>query len=695
VKSLKPALDRPWRLRLVALALAAAATWLIVAFAPGTFSAVEESVGDLSWRVGASHQTERRLVVIDIDERSVQQEGPWPWPRATVAKLSQKLQEAGVAVQAFDIVFPETKAGDAELAAAWSAPGAAVVVGQIFSLDPAAAPDVGVPIGAVGLECPSGVAVSSGVVGNASSIAMAQLAAGHLTPRVELDGVVRKVPGLICHQGKVYAGLALSALARASTPSAVEWRLHGSDAPSHGFPGLWRPAQWLSSTALPGIVVPVDARGDMRVPFGLQRDALLSISAADVIAGRADARMLRGTVALVGATAFGIGDTVATPLATVASGVEVHAQLIAGLLDRRIVYQPAAASWWAALAAAAVAALLLWVGGSRVRAPVKSLPLAGLTLASLLACAAAAMQLQWGLWVPWSGAALFAMLAATALAAAEHTLTRAQRERLSAHLGAYLPRPMAARLAAIDPSGRLEVDRREVTVMVADIRNFSAFALHRPPEETAAVLHAFSCLAVDVVERHGGVVENLVGDSVVAMWNAYEDRSGHAEQALAAARELLRDATVLLSSSPHAHSEASSLQPLALGIGLESGDAIVGSFGPARRRAHAALGEPVTVAVRLQAMTQDLSLPILIGPRMAATLPSGATEPQGEYLLEGLSRASALHAPAAWAEWAPPETIWPRGSARAGPDGDDAFDAPHGGGRPLISPAPARALGDS
>lgn len=683
--------NRPWRLRVGALGVAAALAWLATLLAPGVFSTAEETLGDLAWRLGANSQTERRLIVVDIDERSVAQEGPWPWPRATVARLSQKLVEAGVAVQALDIVFPEPKPGDAELAGLWA--GQSVVLGQIFSLDPAAAPDVGVAAGGVaaaGGVCPAGVAVSSGVVGNAPELVATAIAAGHITPRVELDGVVRKVPALVCHQGRLYPTLTLAALSRAGSAAPAAWQLHVAGSSTQAFPGALRPAQWLSSSVLPGIVVPLDARGDLRVPFALQRDALLSISAADVLAGRADTKLLRGAVALVGATAFGIGDTVSTPLTTVASGVEVHAQLLAGLLDGRIVYTPAAAPWLFVLLGGGAAALLLRLVSRRGRTSVKALPLAGLAIALFLAGLSAWAQLRASIWLPWSAVALFAMLAASALAAAEHALTRAQRERLSAHLGAYLPGPMAARLAAIDPSGRLEVDRREVTVLVADIRNFSAFALHRPPEETAAVLHAYSCLAVDIVERHGGVVENLVGDSVVAIWNAYEDRAGHAEHALAAARELFRDATELLAATPHAGIEASSLQPLALGIGIESGSAIVGSFGPARRRAHAALGEPVTVAVRLQAMTQELSLPILIGPRMAAALPAGATVAQGEYLLEGLNRDCVLHAPAAWAEWAPPETVWPRGAVRA--ESEDTFGAAYAGSRSLISPP--RAFGD-
>ena len=644
-------LDRPWHLRLLALAVAGLVALLALWAAPGAKIRTEESVGDLSWRLAASTRTEQRLVVLDIDERAVQQEGAWPWPRATLARVAQRLAEAGAAVQVYDIVFPEPKPGDAELAAAWA--GQPVVLAQIFSLDPTTTPALGQPAGA-SAHCPAAAAASFGVVANSASLMPAGAVAGHLTPRVEIDGVVRKVPALICHDGRGYATLSLAALSRLAGAAPIDWQVRAGQ-------GWLAPAWVASSPALPGIDVPLDSRGDLRVPFGIAREAMRSVSAADLLAGRADPALLRGAVVLVGATAFGIGDVVATPLASVASGVEVHAQLLAGLLDGRLVQTPAAAPALEVAAALSAGAVLLGMLGWRPRAAVKLLPLVGAGLALLLVAFAGHAQTRWGLWLPWSGAALFALLASITLAAAEHALTRAQRERLSAHLGAYLPAPMAARLAAIDPSGRLEVERRQVTVLVADIRNFSAFALHQKPEETAAVLHAFSCLAVDIIERHGGVVENLVGDSVVAMWNAYADRgdrADHGEKALAAARELLREATTLLAAT-QPDPETSTVQPLALGIGLESGDAIVGSFGPARRRAHAALGEPVTVAVRLQAMTQDLSLPILIGPQLAAALPAGATVSQGEYLLEGLSRHSELHVPAAWADWAPAETVFP------------------------------------
>ncbi len=676
--------DHPMRVRLLALGLAALLVFLVSALARPQLRSVEDRLGDLHWRLGASSAPERRVVVVDIDEASLRQEGAWPWPRATLARLTERLDAAGAAVQVFDMVFPETKPDDEALAALWAR--SPVVLGQIFSLDPNVKPAVGQVSGAMAAPAASTVTgaatsgaasaasspvcgpstpLSFGFVGNAASLLTGRPATGHITPRMESDGVVRKVPALICHQGQEYPALALAALSRVAalpdSPAAAWQRRARQTAAVSLWAELMAPAAWLDSAGVPGVAVAVDERGDMRVPYRLHRDAMLSVSAADVLSGRVDAKLLNGSVVLIGATAFGLGDAKSTPLHAVAAGVEVHAQAIAGLLDNSVPHTPKAAFVIQVLGMALTAALLLAVATRRNAPAVKSLPLAGLAIAAAVLMASAWALLQANLWLPWCETALFALLGASALAAAEHGLTRAQRERLSAHLGAYLPAPVARRLAATDPTGSLEVVRRDISVMVTEIRNFAAYAAARPPEQTAAVLHAYCCAAVEVIERHGGIVENVAGDSIMAVWNAYGDASDHARRALHAGQDLLA-ATQDLFTPQSWLPEASAEQPLALGIGLESGAAIVGSFGPARRRAHTALGEPVTVAARLQSMTTDLSVPILVGPRMAASLPMAATVAQGEFLLEGLSRHCNLYAPAAWAQWVPPETIWPRGA---------------------------------
>jgi adenylate cyclase len=130
-----------------------------------------------------------------------------------------------------------------------------------------------------------------------------------------------------------------------------------------------------------------------------------------------------------------------------------------------------------------------------------------------------------------------------------------------------------------------------------------------------------------------------VGDAVMAVWNAPQVRPDHAEKALAAAKELLGEAEQLFEQTPPG------LEPLALGIGIESGNALVGSFGPARRRTHTALGETVTIAARLQALTADLAQPILVGEGVAARLPKDGLTSLGAFLLEGLRTSRQVYSP--------------------------------------------------
>ncbi len=654
----------PWRLRAGAVLLALLLAWLPSYLAPHGIAIAEGAVGDAIWRLGASSSAERRVVVVDIDEQSLAQIGPWPWPRETIAQLSRQMAKAGVLVQAYDIVFAEEREGDDLLRDAWAT--APVVVSQILSIDRNVTPTVGQIFGAIEGTCPPFAPAAFGYYGTSATLLQARPAVGHITPHVESDGVVRSLPAMICADGRAQVSLPLAVLWRAAQPEqanrtslAPDWRWHERN--SSAWPGGWfGPAVWLTSNSLPGVVVPLDRDGNLRIPYGQSRSSFISIPAADVLRGRIDARLLKGALVLVGATAFGLSDTVSTPLSAVSSGIEVHAQALAGLLDRRIPYTPATWPVVQALATLILAGFLVGVAVRKRGAPAKRLPLTGVVLALGIVLLGGSAQLQLGYWLPWLELALFAVVASITLATVEHALARAQGERLSAHLGAYLPGPVAQRLMVSDPSGNLQVDQRIISVMVADIRNFSAFAAHNPPEETAALQHAFCCIAVDVVdvvERPGGVVENVIGDSVMAVWNASPGRDDHPLSALAAARELCQ-ATRQLLSSRKPISEQSPVQPLALGVGLESGSAIVGSFGPARRRAHATLGEPVSVANRIQQMTTDLSMPILVGPQLAELLPADGLEPLGEYLLEGLGKHYRLFAPVGWADLVSVDLNW-------------------------------------
>ncbi len=626
----------PWWLRAAAIVLAALCVFALQGLTPHLLPGIEERAGDMLWRQGPASSPaapeERRFIVVDIDEASLAKLGSWPWPRERLAALSRQLAALGAGMQVYDVVLPEPRPGDAVLAAEFARHS--VVLAEIFALDHETTTTVGQLQGALKTgapACGAPLPQATGYIANAPVFASVQgLTAGHITPRIGRDGTVRHLPALICFEGRAYPALGLAALLKAAGAEPA-WSLTPGS-------GWLAPAWRLTHPKLAGIDVPLDAEGNIRLSYRLPRQAFLSVSAADVLSGKAPAELFRGAWVLIGATAFGIGDAVPTPHGGAVGGVEVHGQFFSALLDGRLPHTPRAAPLLLLLFGLAGGATLLLAASYR-RLPVLTLPLVGVLLAGAVFALHAYLLLGSHLWLGWAEPVVFLVLSGVLLATAEHARTRFERERFYGHLTSYLPAPVAAEIAFREPSGTIDAQRCEVTVLFADIRNFSAYCEGRPPEEAAALLHAFFTAATRVVEAHDGVVEEITGDAVMAVWNAPQKCADHAVRALAAARQLQTDVSQLFIQPP-----PPGLEPLALGIGIETGNALVGSFGPARRRTHTVLGETVTIASRLQALTADLAQPILIGEGAAAHLAPDTVTSLGSFLLEGLRRSHAVYA---------------------------------------------------
>lgn len=593
-------------------------------FSGGWLAQLEERSGDLVWRLTADRKDERRLIVVDVDERSLRDVGPWPWPRATQAKLIERIAEEGAHQQILDIVFADPRPDDAVLAKVLASRNA--VLAQVFALEQGGSPSGGQLTGALRWpSCPAPFGQATGYLANTEALAHAGLAAGHITPRVSEDGLVRHQPAVICHEGRAYPSLGLAALMQGmSETGLVLQRGHG----------WWAPAWRLGGASQAMEPVPLDERGDVRVPWRVHPDSLISLSASDVLKGRVPSGLLKNAWVLVGSSAFGLNDSIATPFAGAGAGLQAHAQIVTGLLDGRMPYQPQAAMALQLLAALCGAAVLVGLSAHRWF-PAPSVPLLGLGWGCGLWLVHCYALSEHSVWLGWVHPAAFVLALGLALGAIEHAKSRLDRDRLFTHLSSYLPAPVAAALALQKPSSAIEASTRQVSVMFADIRNFSAYCEVRPPEEAAAVLHAFFSVATRVVEQHGGVVESLKGDAVVAVWGAEATQDAPLNQQAKAAL----DAAVALqqAAKPALPDPApEGLEPLALGIGLETGPALAGSFGLASRRTHLVMGRTVTVASRLSDMTADLSHPILIGEGMAAQVREVALESMGTFLLDGL-----------------------------------------------------------
>lgn len=631
---------RPMSGRLLMLSVAGLLALLILAVFSDALETLEERLGAQGWVLAAPDLAEERLTIVAIDEKSLAEVGPWPWSRSDMARLVAALNNAGVQLQLHDIVYPEARAGDDELLSALQNSRGAVIA-QVPVMPPPALQSSAVQEEApvrtgqmshplTGIACTTALSSTNSFV--ASHASYSSIPKGHIAPIVSSDGAVRQVPAVVCVDGQPYPALVISALLQAI--NAPDWRATITEGS-----GWLAPQQIMRLDAYPGLSIPLDENGNLRISYRELPQNFRAVSAVDIMNGAVDSDLLENGWALVGGTAFGMGDIVPTPYAGSAPGVELQARLLTSLIDTRMPYTPRIAQWLLVMMAGMFAVALFALAGLRERMAGYGLPVAAILLPVATLTIHWQLLLQFDIWLGWVLPALFSMLAASLLLLLEQSRVRAERTRVFGNLNSYLPSDVAREIAYSLPSSSINARRCDVTLLSADLRNFAAFGEARPPEESAAILHFFFVKAAEIVEHFGGRIHEFKGDSLLAVWDG--QTAVAAKQALQAAQVMLDTIHRDMPQHPPA-----GLEPLALGIGIEQGPALVGSIGPAQRRTHTLLGDTVTVTLRIQEMTAELAQPILLGECVARQLSDLKPESQGSYLLNGLRIPHTLFAPA-------------------------------------------------
>ena len=596
-------------------------------------SSVEERAGSLTWTLSPDVSPEERLTIVAIDEKSLNAIGPWPWPRDQMARLAASIDAAGAQIQIHDIVYP---AGfgfeDESLADALADRG---LIAQLPLVGDAAEQ---IQSGLLthpltGVSCAETQQLPSTASFLGTSEVLARVPKGHITPKIDPDGSIRKIPSAICVEGLAYPALALSPFLEVAGRSA-DWSVSIEEGN-----GLLGPEKILAIDSYPGLEIPLDEAGNMRISFSRSPLAFRAVSAVDVIEGNIDQAMFDNVWVLVGATAFGLDDIVPTPYSGSAPGVELQARMIGSILDNKVPFRPSGSWFFSVCFMALMTLVMLFVANKRGRVALVGLPVLAL-LSPVSALGLHGFFLTgYAVWVGWVIPGLFGLLTSMALLLGEHARVRFERSRVMLNLASYLPSGEAQRAALELPTSTIQAERCDVTLLYADLRNFSALGERRPPEESAAVLHYFFTKINEIAERNGGRVHEYKGDGVLVMWQG--DGSLPAQSALATALEIDNE----INSNLSQELSFDGLQPLAVGVGIEQGPVLMGSIGPAKRRAQALCGDTVSITLRIQEMTADLASPILIGEVAARFMSDTKLQSLGHYMLPGLVTSHALFTP--------------------------------------------------
>jgi HD-GYP domain-containing protein (c-di-GMP phosphodiesterase class II) len=333
---------------------------VLYVYRPTALTHLDHRVYDALLRAVHHGGTTARVVIVDLDEKSLAQFGRWPWPRSRLARLLEKIHRLGASTIALDMMFPEPDESAPEPSRRVGAPGdpagappshpaaptvhdAALadvlrrgpfVLGFEFTFEKtgdAGGTCVRRPARAVALHQAGGGAgatplvLASGAICSVDALSDAAPMSGFLNAAPDGDGILRRIPQLIEYRGQLYPSLALAALIHARDAGEVVLTTTGSGA---------------GSLRLDDLVVPLDVKGNLLLHFRGRAKTFPYLSAADILADRFPAEALKDKIVLLGTATLGLGDTMATPLETIFPGVEVHATAVDNLLRKDFVRRP-------------------------------------------------------------------------------------------------------------------------------------------------------------------------------------------------------------------------------------------------------------------------------------------------------------------------------------------------------------------
>jgi adenylate cyclase len=602
----------------------------------GIIARLDNIIYDYRLRLTMPGSVDDRIVILDIDEKSLDPRalGRWPWGRDKIVTLLQRLfDKYGVAVIGLDVVFaePDESSGlpvlerlaktrlkeigpfqsalndlrpqlDYDALFAKFLKGRPVVLGYYFSSEQNAVESGAIPEPVLPAGTFSGRRIPftswKGFGGNLPQFQANAANAGHFNPIVDDDGVVRRVPMLVEFKGQFYEAFSL-AIARVllNFPKVVP-----GYPPERFITRDYTGLEWLE---VGPIRVPVDENAAALVPYRGPQGSFPYISLADVWFDKVPVEKLKGKIALIGTTARGLFDLRSTPVENVYAGVEMHANLLAGMLDGKIKQKPPYVL--------GAEVILLLVGGIVLSILVPFLPPFRATLVSL-----AALLLITGLNLAvWTRADMVLPLAASLLMTVAlfalnmsygYFVESRSKRQFTELFGQYVPPELVDKMAEDPEQYNMEGKREDLTVLFCDVRGFTTISETLDPQSLSAYINEYLTAMSMVIRDNRGTLDKYIGDAIMAFWGAPVADSGHHRNGVITAMQMQQKALAL-----NEEFRKRGWPEFRIGIGLNSGIMSVGDMGSKVRKAYTVMGDPVNLGSRLEGITKQYGVGILVG----------------------------------------------------------------------------------
>ncbi|WP_431777658.1 CHASE2 domain-containing protein [Ottowia caeni] len=634
----------------------------------GSLSRLDARLYDVRLQLTMPRTPDERVVIIEIDEASLAKLGQWPWGRQRVAAMVNELFERQqVRVLALDAIFaePDRSSGlhelqelakgalrhhpdftqwltqaapslDSDAVLANALQNRPVVLGYYFTSDRGGRRHGTLPPPATELADESaipGLLSWNGYAANIEPLAKAAPHGGFFNAVTDPDGLIRSVPVLTEYEGALYESLALATLRHALGQPPVRVQR----APVGSGPGPISAV--VLSQGQKEWRVPVDARGTALVPYrgagGPQGGSFRYVSAADLIEGRLPAGSLKGRIALVGFTAPGLMDLRTTPAGGNYPGIEVHANLVSGMLDGKIAWRPDYSRGYDVL--------VILIAGAILVIGLPLLPMAGALLLGGLVIGAlwllnTGLYLYAGLALPLAAALVMAILALGLNMAWGYFVEGRAKRNLAQLFGTYVPPEIVRRMLANPQQYSMQARTEELTVMFCDMRGFTSLSETMEPRQVQVLLNTVHSRLTHVIRAHRGTIDKYMGDAVMAFWGAPVSMPDHARLAVEAALDMGAAVRALN------HERAAAGQPaLTVGIGLSTGLMSVGDMGSDVRRTYTVVGDAVNLASRLEGLSSIYGVDIVASSTTREQAPGFVWEELGTVQVKGRLQPVTIH----------------------------------------------------
>ena len=609
-----------------------------------------------------------RIVIVDIDDKTLKEQGQWPLPRDKFAQMVDQLFNLyHVKLVAFDVSFPEAdrssdlallnqlssgslkddqsflrEAGqirpqlERDKLFAASIQHRPVVLGYTFYginvpggdrkvglLSPPAIPDAHAQYPLV--EFPKAV----GYTTNLPILAQAAASQGFYSNSVDDDGSIRWADQLTEFDGNVYVSLDLAVLQVLQNNAPI----------GLGFDGGVQDMAHLEDITVGNAVIPIDDQMRSLVPYrGYFSKSFAYVSATDVIKGVASAATLKDTVVYVGTSAAGLQDIRTTPVSSVFPGVEVHANFLSGVLDGRVMdAHPQYLRGALTLLLLLISVLITWVAMSK-SVITGSLVMLGTALVVLFG--------NFALWkyfavvFPLASPLIFLIMLYVFHSLYGFFVESRGKRHLSRMFSQYIPPELVEEMDTRKESASMESESRELTVMFADVRDFTSISEAMQPKDLSQLMNEYLTPMTRVIHTHRGTIDKYMGDAIMSFWGAPLHYPDHAKYAVETALKMTETLAELNKTF-----KAKGWPELRIGVGLTTGTMSVGDMGSEFRRAYTVMGDAVNLSSRLEGLTKEYKVQIICSEMTKEAAPDFTYLELDRVRVKGKEKPVAIYEP--------------------------------------------------